>query len=352
MTDMLQKTYTEIQQRLDQLNFSKFWPEFEQEAFALYNDEKVFLKGREFVHDNRFMGNTVIDYDGQLIAIWSLSENDLQDLDELTANIVHEMFHVFQKKKGESRFPNELEMLDDSRDLAFYQLKNHEIKTLIKAWKTPEQRQNLMQDYCAFKHYHFKHYGDLLKNELYVETIEGMAEFIGLLALKELSKDKFTKKVNAYCDLLADNRYLFDIRRLGYFVGALQLFLLDSVGVDIHHSIGETNLSVFETIVGDIAPQPPIIQENDGIKELALKHQAEKESTIQAFLQEELIHIKGQARIVGFDPMNMIKTGCYVLCHHFINLEIKGERLFIKGPVLLETRNPQSYEVVAYYTLK
>lgn len=221
----LRQVYGEIQGRLDLVDFSQLWPDFEQKEFAIYDDDFVYFSDHEIPKDNRFLANTAIDYEGRKIAIWGLRPEDLEDLDDLTANRIHESFHVYQQEEGESRFPNELEMLDMTDNFYYFQLKNYEVELLLQAYQEESNRQSLVEAYCRSKKYRLERYPDLIGNELKVETIEGMAEYIGLKALKQLAPDKYKRKLDSYYKILADKTYLFDVRRLGYFLGALQLFL-------------------------------------------------------------------------------------------------------------------------------
>lgn len=108
MNDVWQK----IDSTLNNIEFNKLWKGFKRYKFALYDNEKAYFGDKEVKIDNRFAGNTSIDYEGEQIAIWKVSECELENLDVLAANIVHEMFHAFQIENQEKRFPNELKGLN------------------------------------------------------------------------------------------------------------------------------------------------------------------------------------------------------------------------------------------------
>ena len=59
-----------------------------------------------FPVDNRFLGNTSIEYDNKYIAIWKVTESDKKNIDNLTASLIHEMFHAHQFANNEKRFFN------------------------------------------------------------------------------------------------------------------------------------------------------------------------------------------------------------------------------------------------------
>ena len=94
----------EINQKLDSLNLSEIWQGFARYDYALYDDKNVYLKDKVFPVDNRFLGNTSIKYDNKYIAIWKVTESDKKNIDNLTASLIHEMFHAHQLANNEKRF--------------------------------------------------------------------------------------------------------------------------------------------------------------------------------------------------------------------------------------------------------
>ena len=108
----MRELFIELDQIIDKVDFGKIWNGFARYDFALYDEESVYLKSAVIPRVNRFLGNTAIEYDGAFIAIWSIEDTSTEDAEVLAADIVHEMFHAYQKEKGESRFPNDLKMLD------------------------------------------------------------------------------------------------------------------------------------------------------------------------------------------------------------------------------------------------
>ena len=108
----MRELFMELDQIFDKVDFGNIWNGFTRYDFALYDEERVYLKNTVIPRDNRFLGNTAIEYNDAYIAIWHIENPSSEDSEILAANIVHEMFHAFQKEKGESRFPSDLKMLD------------------------------------------------------------------------------------------------------------------------------------------------------------------------------------------------------------------------------------------------
>lgn len=94
------------------------WPGFNRAAFALYNDEYVyvfhhplFLKGDDKYEytvlkwDEQFKADTFILFKDYPTAIVNM--NRYKDYETLLAVVVHELFHCYQYLNKERRFPNE-----------------------------------------------------------------------------------------------------------------------------------------------------------------------------------------------------------------------------------------------------
>ena len=103
--------YHAVAEQLDRLDFAALYPGYHRYPFALYDEEQVCLEGQLFPWDDRFLGNTSIEYEGRRIAIWSVAL-DPQPPVALAANMAHEMFHCFQFDEGERRFPDDLRLLN------------------------------------------------------------------------------------------------------------------------------------------------------------------------------------------------------------------------------------------------
>ena len=93
MNDKMRELYNSIELELDKVKYNNLWPGFSRMEFAIYNKAKVFLKNEEIPYDERFLGNTSINYNGRNLAIWYVEDPGQQDGKELASNIVHEMFH-------------------------------------------------------------------------------------------------------------------------------------------------------------------------------------------------------------------------------------------------------------------
>ena len=75
-------------------------------AFALYQGQLACIAGALQPRPQSFLGNTALPWQGGYLAIWELEGEE--DPDHLAANLVHELFHVYQFTCRESRFPQDI----------------------------------------------------------------------------------------------------------------------------------------------------------------------------------------------------------------------------------------------------
>ena len=129
----MHELYKKIDETIDSINFDKIWPGFSKFNFALYDKGYVYFKNETIPRDNRFLGNTSIEYNGEFIAIWHV-DNSHEDYQTLAANLVHEMFHAFQRTHNETRYPNDLKMLDYPDIIENYAIKHIENSFLVEAF--------------------------------------------------------------------------------------------------------------------------------------------------------------------------------------------------------------------------
>lgn len=104
----MRNLYNEVDLFLDNISFNDIWPGFSRYEFALYDNESIYFKNGTIPYEQRFLGNTAIEYGGEFIAIWNVPDPQKEDVQLLAADLVHEMFHAYQRSHGENRFPDDL----------------------------------------------------------------------------------------------------------------------------------------------------------------------------------------------------------------------------------------------------
>ena len=329
---MENKIFTEIENILKRIDYNKIWRGFSLCDFALYNQETVYFKNKTIPWDKRFLGNTVIDYDGSYIAIWELESKQNNDIEYLTADMVHEMFHVYQKQKNETRFADDLVLLTYPDDMENYQLKIIEIELLVKAFS--EKNVKALRQFIDIRNARKRLIGDIISHEYRAETIEGMAEYAGLVSLRQINQKKYKMRLNDHISkLINPNDLIYDTRRLAYYTGAILCLTLKLLNVEFYHELS-VDRTLFEIINND---------QNGFITEYK-NHMENKQNKINDFLKNHSEIIECNEYICGYDPMNMIRLENKILCYYFV---IAGDK-FIKGPVMLNIKHGTTNQIESY----
>lgn len=333
----------EINQKLDSLNFSKIWQGFARYDYALYDDKNVYLKDKVFPVDNRFLGNTSIEYDNKYIAIWKVTESDKKNIDNLTASLIHEMFHAHQLANNEKRFFNDLEGLNYPYNLENYKLRYCESIYLADAIKEKEldRKENLFSKFIKTRLKREKMISDFINYEKAIETVEGCAEYTALTALKQLSKNEYKKKIDYICKTLCKlDRTVFDTRKLSYYSGVLSCMVANELGIEIIDNIGDSDTYIFDKILSSEFDPDSEVElsyniNHENFKQLFNLYMDDIKHSINSVITDKnLVNKEGEFIICGYDPMNMIRYDNMVLHKRFVVIYEGNDNKFIQGPAV------------------
>ena len=343
--DLLQ-TYHTVNSILDMIDFNFLFRGFHKYRFALYSSKEIVLDGKVLPPREDFIGNTAKEYDGEYIAIWNMEFDPVEDAERLAYLLVHEMFHCHQFKNKENRFPSDLDLLNYPGDVENFTKKYNENLYLADAYERQE-----MESFCKFISIRMKRhekYPDMVCQEWKVETLEGMAEYIGLKALERINREKYMANVNNYLEILRkENKLLFDVRKISYYTGALYFLCLEKLGLGVNNTIGgketayEQNVTEVVGVLADIISYDFISTQLAELKE-------EKERTIRKHI-ERANYTECQAFICGYDPMNMFRQDDLIFCKHFVNLNENGKFRMIQSAVVLKLAEGSNRDVIGYY---
>ena len=358
----MEQLYNKIKENLQKIDFCAIWQDFKPVRFALYNDENVYLDGEIFKTDGRFLGNTAIYFNGERIAIWKVFKPCEEDTDIITANIVHEMFHAFQYNNGETRFTNDLVLLDYPSDVKNYCLRFEENVLLANVYMLEDdsQKRDAFVKFIKTRKYRIEQTGDITLQEFCAETVEGMAEYAGSCALKQLSEDKFNARMAEYTDIL--NSYsgiFFDIRKMCYYSGTILCMVLRNLGIGFWHKTGEEKTPLFPFILKnpDIAgldmvtgKETNALFENENLHNVVFKYINGKKEQFLDLESMDYETVTGDFIICGYDPMNMLRYEDKILFKRFVMLMENGKEkpLFINGPVIVKLKE-NSYNKSGLY---
>lgn len=317
----IMEMYKIIKQKLNLINFGALWRGFSEFKFALYDDAYVYFDGYKIVKDERFIGNTAIEYEGEYIAIWNINNAKSIDINVLVSKIAHEMFHAYQYKMFDLRFPNEVKaILNYEYDPLNLSIKYEEHQALVDLYKNFDI--NRLYDYINCKAYRKSKFPFQFTYESKIEVIEGMAQYIEMSVLKILDEELFEKYVNNLIDRLLNKKNLIPVRNICYDSGALILYICALNKINIFHNIGYEERTISEILI-DLYPnitKTDIVLDKD-MEEVILEYRNKTKEIIDMKLNKATVE-KVDYQLLGFDPFNARRYYDFIYCPYFIGLSI------------------------------
>lgn len=333
--------YNEIEKRLSRINFNILWPSFSKYKFALYNDTSVCLDKKIIDKTNEFIANTSIIYNNEYIAIWKLTENT--DLDILTSKIVHEMFHAFQQENKETRFPNEfisvLNYKYFSENLNVKAKENEILISLLDNYSF-----ELYEEFLKLKKYRILNFPFEFDYEAKVEVIEGAAQFVELMVLKQLDIMKYENLLDNLKNNIVNVNNLIPVRIISYDIGALFLLLLNQNNIKLDFSINKE--SYLEMIIKDCTYSEEIKVE-DKTNKLIEKDLIYLDNLIRNGTTNYKNKIVGEFEILGFNVYSARYHQGYLYTEYFLMYKDEKE-IILYGNFLVKLNN---YIIKEIYTL-
>ena len=320
----MRKLYQAIEERLKHLDFDKLWPGFNPVPFALYNQDKVYLKNEVIDRTSAFYGNTAIEYKGTPLAIWYIEKKyDMVNVDKLSSLIVHEMFHAYQNKEKDKRAPNEVKALDYGYDEVNLTLKNEEHRSMVLYYL--HQRE---EDYTALeesRNYRKQHFPNAFDYETRLETHEGLAQYVELKALEQLNPRLAKNKVNKLLNRILVPDQLVPIRALCYDSGTTLMLIAEKRQIDLFHTIGKEEATLSDLLFNSKPVHNIDVEINPLITEAIEKHNQYKKDAIASIQNVEHTTLRGPFKLAGLDPFNTIKLDNTIYCKHFLAYFEQGE---------------------------
>ena len=342
----LVKAYNTANAILDTIDFNALFEGFHKYRFALYSSQEIIIDGKAIPYQDDFRGNTSKLYEGEYIAIWNMEFDPVDDPEHLAYCLVHEMFHCHQRTNHETRYPSDFELLNYPNDVENFINKYNENKYLADAYE--QQNIMLLRKFACIRESRYKAYPSMVRQELKAETLEGMAEYIGLKALERINAEKYNAIVNDYLGKLrAESNLLFDVRRLSYFSGTIFFLCLELFGFSVNNIL-DSDQTAYEQNSIDITDVTAEVLSYDFILCNYAELAKEKEAKIKEHIGRSK-YIEGNALICGYDPMNMFRVGDMVYCSHFVCLDENGEIKTINSAVALKLAEGCNQAVVGYY---
>lgn len=325
----MKETCKNLQARLNSLDYGRLWPGFHLFPFAIYDDKNVFFPDRPTLPwDPRFSGNTAIDFEGKPLAIWNGKESPVSDQDVLTAKLVHEMFHAFQKEQGETRWANEMEGLRyvyDAGNLCKKYMENFHLSGFNYSFSLETWRILL-----AFRNARAAAFPEAIRYESRIETIEGLAQFVELGVLRQLDLGKFRVGVRQISDFLNDPKKLFPIRGACYQSGTMMCIIAEENGIPFHHEIGRETRPLHEILGEGIPAHDHKVRIQSVVTETEA-FLAERHERLERFLDSAETVWSGNLDLVGFDPMNGFLDGNRLFSPRFLMVKNASGSHYLEG---------------------
>ncbi|MEN2489606.1 hypothetical protein AAYQ05_17515 [Flavobacterium sp. B11] len=120
-------------------------------------------------------------------------------LDDKSATIIHELFHLLQMKSRKFN-GNPIEYLDETKARILLRLEYQALKNALKAVvekKKSEEVKSYLKDAVLFRKERQNQYAKFLKDELEIETLEGLANYTGFaLSSYDNKYEKAIEEIN------------------------------------------------------------------------------------------------------------------------------------------------------------
>lgn len=340
-----------ISTELETVELTSYWPRFQKTAYALYDEDFVYLVHHPHFPDEtvtqlpwseEFVGNTLIMFREVPTAI--VRAADCTDEAELVAVLIHEMFHGFQFLSGESRFPDEVQGI-------LYPL--HEENTALRMRERyhlyhavlptdPIARNRHLHQFVSCRERRLAILGESIRYELLIETIEGPAFYVESQAYGEQSGENAVDVLRKYGEgLLDEEDTVQHLRKSCCTSGIFLCYVLDRILPKWKESFFEGNDTLYSLVrksvtLNDEAYEP--IEIRASLRDLLTRVKKERS---ESFLEAEqnaafTLTLVGTFKITGIDPMNIVADSGRALHRHFIRAEIGEETCLIRYPVLAE----------------
>ncbi len=367
----MKNIYQEVLNRVHSISFETLWTQFKPYEFALYDHESVYFKDDDMPVTEAFMGNTTISYEGRQIAIWQVSESDLLDLDRLSANLVHEMFHAHQSVCGETRYFSDLVGLSYPMVAKNIAMKHQEFDYLIQAHVTHDlhEKKRLFKKFVDLREIRYAELGDMYNYEKAIETIEGVAEYIGLTVMRKLNQASYAKRMTEVLKRLSEISETFlDTRRLCYDSGALICLVADALNIPFKEALAPDLDYIYECtkkhfLIDNIIADT-IVSENV-LEQVEFEPTAETLTTIGSLMESCHNKLKtciesvvldpnvevfqGNFSYCGYDPMNFKRFGNYVYHKYFLGVIQENGPQFLMGTYVTESETEDMTHFTRYY---
>lgn len=333
---------------------SNVWLDFTPYPFAIYDREWVYLhttklapSGFTEVESNiykgqwnqKFVGCTAIDYDGQLIAIWDQELiSPTTSFEEMYASLLHEMFHCYQFEKGFFRMGNELLLVQypfTEQNIAARLLERRYLLSAVFA-DDPIVKRQLISTFIALREQRREWIGEFMQYELVSESNEGTAVYVECKTRQSITDLPPTYLLAKYGrDLIEIPNDLKMFRASCYSSGLYIALFLDTIAPNWKGEYKSSTQSLYDLLLKHFNPIDVILPKIDTQSATYIIEQDRQRRALalQEFFHQEgyQVTLRGRFKIAGIDPMNMLRYEDHIVHSHFLKISHKDLELFLSG---------------------
>lgn len=324
---------------------SYYWQGFTMVPFALYDCEEIVLCNIDpldfsFTYVDglyvgkwwdKFLGNTAIDFNGEYIAIWNLEdcEGISLELSSLYSCLSHEMFHCYQLKNNWTLWADEFLAVTYPYSQDSLAIRLMEMDILLEALKEddPCKKNGLISKFIFIREERKKLIGKYLDYELALESCEGTATYVQFKALSKIENLSTLDHISSFIGHF-NFHDLACFRSSCYGFGLVMALLLDQCYPSWHKEFTSSKLFLYDFFKSKTSfslDHNNLIIDNiykENAKQLLNTYLKKNKNIITNFFNKDLykIIVKGNLRISGFDPMNIVTYDKYVLHKNFLKV--------------------------------
>ena len=329
----LKELYYEVKAHMETLDFDRLWAGFQPLKFALYTDVECFFDGSYIPKTDIFLANTSICYNGERIAIWKVQEQ--MDTRILASKLVHEMFHGFQQLHKESRFPDEMDALYhypyEEENLSLKAKENQILTQLVSRFDP-----TLFEAFLQLRSWRCRRFPYAFHYEASIEQIEGTANYVELICLKQLSLQLFEAKCRAMCQRILEPSNLLPIRIICYDIGSLLLLVIAQNSIPFDQ--GFTPIPFAEEMLRDVRVQN--VPEGIPMGQLINQFRENTSRIIDAAVEKNDLVTDTPDFLLGVNIYNAISHRGYIISRFFVMFGPEDQPRIEYGDFVIESPFP------------
>lgn len=340
----LEQLYYKLSDAIEKLDLDAIWKDFKPLKFALYNDKECFFDGHYIEKTADFCANTAIEFEGEYVAIWNVSEE--MDFHVFVSKIVHEMFHAFQETQDWGCFTREMEALYKYQYSAEnLSIKLHENELLLELLdEFDEAKYKELMDCRKYRSERFPYE---FTYETQVEEIEGTANYVEWKVLEQLDKDKAKKLIEDMQGCMTKPEYFFPIRISSYYTGVLMIKAMSDAGQYTYSKRVSPRVCELLDEMDNVEELPFTDQQGfEAVEKALLLFQSESKEIVEKSVDNKEVVLTGPLDMVSVNIYDARFYQGYITSRFFLMYRENGENKAIHDNYVIKMKDEKTIETV------